>query len=174
MNSSEEDRLPKTSEYAENLALLREISFFAGLPLEPLKVLAYLCERERFGVGEYLFRQNDPEGKAFHILSGRAELQREDMGHVKALSDYMQGAFIGGLSLLADTNRLFSLRSVDETVCLTLTRERFAKTLGQFPDIVPKLLVAVVKSVSSWESQFFLDHAEICELCRSRMGVSLI
>ncbi len=174
MNSSEEDRLPRSSEYAENLALLREISFFSGLPLEPLKVLAYLCERERFGAGEYLFRQDDPEGKAFHILSGRAELLRDDMGRTKALSDYLPGAFIGGLSLLADTNRLFSLRAVGETTCLTLTRERFAKTLSQFPDIVPKLLVAVVKSVSSWESRFFLDHAEICELCRSRMGVSLI
>lgn len=174
MNSSEEGRQPRTSEYADNLALLREIPFFSGLPLEPLKVLAYLCERERFKAGEELFRQGDPEGKAFYILDGRAELLRQDNGRTQALTEYMAGAFIGGLSLLADTHRLFTLRAVIDTACLTLTRERFVKTLERFPEIVPKLLVAVVKSVSGWESRFFLDHADICELCRSRMGVSLI
>lgn len=174
MNSSEESKQPRTSEYAENLTILREIPFFSGLPLEPLKVLAYLCEREEYRAGEYLFRQDDPEGKAFHILSGRAELVREENGREQALSAYMHGAFIGGLSLLADTHRLFSLRAASDMTCLTLTRERFARTLEQFPTIVPKLLVAVVKSVTSWERRFFLDHAEICELCRSRMGVSLL
>ncbi len=174
MNSSEDDKQPRTSEYADNLAILRGIPFFSGLPLEPLKVLAYLCERERFKAGEELFRQDDPEGKAFYILDGRAELLRQDNGRTQALTEYMAGAFIGGLSLLADTHRLFTVRAVIDTTCLTLTRERFVKTLERFPEIVPKLLVAVVKSVSGWESRFFLDHAEICELCRSRMGVSLI
>jgi len=173
MNSSVEDR-PPSSEYAQNLEILREISFFSGLPLEPLKILAYLCERERFKAGEYLFHQDEAEGKAFYIITGRAELLRAEQDRDQAFSDYLAGSFIGGLSLLADTRRLFSLRAVADTACMTLTRERFAKTLEQFPEIVPKLLVAVVKSVSNWESRFFLDHAEICELCRNRMGVSLI
>lgn len=174
MNSSEGDRQPRSSEYAENLAILREIPFFSGLPLEPLKLLAYLCERERFKPGEELFRQGDPEGKAFYILGGRAELLRHDGDRTQALTDYMQGAFIGGLSLLADTHRLFTMRALNDMTCLTLTRERLAKVLERFPDIVPKLLVAVVKGVSGWENRFFAEHAEICELCRSRMGVSLL
>ena len=32
-----------SSEYQENLDILRQIDFFSGLPLEATKVFAYLC-----------------------------------------------------------------------------------------------------------------------------------
>ena len=48
MSSLDENSLSPSSEYQENLDILRQTYFFSGLPLESLKVFAYLCTREKF------------------------------------------------------------------------------------------------------------------------------
>ena len=35
--------------------------------------------------------------------------------------------------------RLFSLQASEETVCLVIPREKFAKALEQFPELMPKI-----------------------------------
>ena len=175
MNSSAENGPARPSEFAQNLDLLRQVPFFSGLPLEPLKVLAYLCTRETFRPGETLFQQGDQEGAAFFVIDGQAQLSRRDEeGGETVFSDYDAGSFLGGLSLLAESRRLFTLTAETEMHCLVLTRDKFVSTMGQFPDIVPKVLEAVVKSVRDWEKQFIIDHSDLCDLCRARIGVSMV
>ncbi|MBT8407150.1 MAG: cyclic nucleotide-binding domain-containing protein [Deltaproteobacteria bacterium] len=67
-----------TSEFQENLEILRQMDFFSALSLQALKVFAYLFTREMFKPGDYLFRQDDNDGTAFYILSGTAEVVRKD------------------------------------------------------------------------------------------------
>jgi len=57
MSSLDESSLSPSCEYQENLGILRQTYFFSGLPLESLKIFAYLCTREKFREGEFLFRQ---------------------------------------------------------------------------------------------------------------------
>ena len=51
MNSPEKNSGPTICEFQDNLNLLRQTYFFSGLPLETLKVFAYLCDREKFRSG---------------------------------------------------------------------------------------------------------------------------
>jgi CRP/FNR family transcriptional regulator, cyclic AMP receptor protein len=44
-------------EFQENLATLREIDFFSELPLDLLKVIAYLCSREKYQEGDFLINR---------------------------------------------------------------------------------------------------------------------
>lgn len=161
------------SEYQVNLETLMEIPFFAGLPLEALKLIAYLCTRETFDSGEYLFRQDEIDGNAYYILEGKASLiMDKNLGQV--LNVVQAEDFIGGLSLLGDMKRLFSLRSEEKTVCIVLTREKFQKTIDQFPYIVNKILENIVDRVYHWESKFLREHGETCHECRTGAGVSLL
>ena len=52
MNSPEKNSEHPHSEFQDNLNLLRQTYFFSGLPLETLKVFAYLCTRQKFDPGE--------------------------------------------------------------------------------------------------------------------------
>ena len=56
MSSLEKNNLAPSSEFQENLEILRQTYFFSGLPLETLKIFAYLCTREKFRQGEHIFR----------------------------------------------------------------------------------------------------------------------
>lgn len=161
-------------EFKENLSILREINFFSKLPMETLKVLAYLCTRETFKAGDYLFRQKDDDGQALYFISGKARLEHHGEKTELVLRDVETGAFLGSLALLGETPRLFSLKAVTETTCLVMSREKFNKTIEQFPDIMPRILKELIDSIHAWEERFLLGSDENCQSCMKKIGVSLV
>ena len=174
MSLSEKSEANPSSELEENLEILRQTWFFSGLPLETLKIFAYLCTREKFKPDEYIIRQHEDDGRAFYIISGKAVLERGDNSSTKEIRDCQVGEFIGGLTLLGEVRRLFSLRATEDTICLVLEREKFSKALQQFPDIMPRIFRAVAKSIDSWEERFLAGRADMCGECMVNLGVSLI
>ncbi len=171
---TEKDESGPSCEFKENLSILREISFFSEQPIDVLKVLAYLCRRETFKAGEYLFRQKDDDGQAFFIICGQARLEYEDDKKAMTIREIESGVFLGSLALLGKAPRLFSLKALTETTCLIITREKVSKVLEQFPDILPRMLKALVSSVNAWEERFLLDSDKGCENCIKRIGVSMV
>jgi len=172
--SAEKNETYQSSEFKENLEILRQIYFFSGLPLERLKVLAYICTRETFKHGDYLFRQDDDDGQAFFIISGKARLVHNDEGGERMIRDYDTGEFLGGMALLGTMRRLFSLKALTDVTCLIMTREKCGATIQQFPDLMPRIIKAVVERISAWEGQFLVSREENCSVCRQKVGVSLI
>ena len=174
MSLLEKNNSAPSSEFQENLELLRQIYFFSGLPLETLKVFAYLCSREKFKQDEYIFSQDEDDGRAFYIINGQAQLERKDNGEATRVRDYTTGEFIGGLTLLGETKRLYSLKSTTDTTCLVLSREKFSKTMEQFPSLLAKICNAVAKNIDTWEERFLSDRADQCGECLNKLGVTLI
>jgi CRP-like cAMP-binding protein len=174
MSSSEKNNLRPSCEFQDNLEILRQTYFFSGLPLETLKIFAYLCAREVFRQGEYIFHQDEDDGRAFYIIDGQARLERDDNGNKIEIRDFKTGDFLGGLTLLGETRRLFSLKSVTDTTCLVLNRGKFLKTMEQFPNLLARICNAVAKSIDTWEDRFLADRGDQCGECMGRLGVTLI
>jgi CRP/FNR family cyclic AMP-dependent transcriptional regulator len=174
MSSLEKNNLTPSCEFQENLEILRQTYFFSSLPLETLKIFAYLCTREKFRQGEHIFRQDEDDGQAFYIIEGQARLERTDNGTTTEIRDLKTGEFLGGLTLLGETRRLFSLKSVMDTTCLVLNRGKFLKTMEQFPNLLARICNAMAQSIDSWEDRFLSDHSAQCGECLSRLGVTLI
>jgi CRP-like cAMP-binding protein len=174
MSLSEGNESSNTSELDENLMIIRGIHFFAVLPLEVLKLVAYLCARENFSIGDYLFKQGDDDGQAFYIISGRARLIQAEDGSERELKDYKEGDFLGGMLLMGNMRRLFSLKASTEMACLILTREKFTKAIEQFPDIMPKIIKAVIERLSDWERRLLAEFSKSYDDCGHIVGISLI
>jgi CRP-like cAMP-binding protein len=172
--SVEKNESCQTCEFQENLKILREIYFFSGIPIESLKIFAYLCTREKFRAGDYLFTQDDDDGQAFYIITGTAELIHSRDGMDQIIRSYGPNDFTGGLTLLGNSYRLFSLRAVTDMLCLILTREKFSRAIEQFPALMPGMFQAVVESIQNWEARFLEDRSEECASCRRKIGVSLL
>jgi CRP-like cAMP-binding protein len=174
MSSLDESSLSPSCEYQENLEILRQTYFFSGLTLESLKIFAYLGTREKFREGEFLFRQGEDDGEAFCIISGSAQLERRTDEGSRPIRLYGPGDFIGGLTLLGENRRLYSLRAVQDTVGLVLGREKFAKTLDQFPGQRARIFKAVVDAINGWEEGFLESMPSECAGCTPKLGVSLL
>ena len=174
MNSSGKNDSNPASELEQNLNILRQTYFFAGIPLEALKVFAYLCTREKFKQNEYLFQQGEDDGQAFYIIEGKAVLERDVGGEIKTFRSFTGGDFMGGLTLLGEMRRLFSLKATADTTCLIIDREKFTKVLEQFQEVMPRIFKALVMGIDSWEERFLADRTEKCSDCMGHLGVSLL
>ncbi len=163
-----------SSEYQENLDMLRQIPFFTQLPLEPLKVFAYLCERETFKKGDSIYVQDEDDGRAVFIISGKAMMSRKTGDDESSIRECGKGVFLGRFSILGPMPRLFSLKAISDMTCLILSREKFTRALEQFPELVPRVLKALVERIYSWEKRFFVDHPEICDNYRQSVGISVL
>jgi len=175
MNSnSERNDTGESSEYTQNLNILRQIDFFSGLPLEVIKVFAYLCSREPFKPGDVIFQQGDDDDRAMFIISGNARLFQHTGDAETTIRDYLAGEFIGRMTLLGQIRRLFSLTATTEMVCLVLTRDKFSKALEKFPDLTPKFIEVVVTNIYRWEKLFLKTRSGDCDECLKIAGVSLV
>jgi CRP-like cAMP-binding protein len=161
------------SEYQENLEILIQLPLFAGLPIEPLKVLAYLCRRETFKPGELIFHEHEVDPNAYYVLEGKAELITETDGEAQ-FTEFGEREFIGSMSLFCDVKRLFTLKAKTKMICLILSREKFQKVLERFPEISTKMIQAILRGVHAWEERLLMEHVQACEHCRKRIGVSLV
>jgi len=171
---SEKNDAFKSSEFQENLEILRQILFFSGIPLERLKVIAYICNRETFKQGEYIFRQDEDDGQAFYILSGKTCLIYKGEEGEEDIRDYEEGEFLGGISLLGEMRRHFSLKACGDVTCLILSRDKFTSTVQQFPELMPRIIKSMVERINDWEGRFIGSREESCKLCRHKLGVSLL
>jgi len=175
MSSNLEKSNPgRSCEFQENLNILRQISIFSPLPLDSLKVFAYLCNRERFKKGDFLFKQDEDDGQAFYIISGEAVLvYKGETGGVE-FTHYGADDFVGGLTLMGKVPRLFSLKALTDISCLVMHRDKFTKAIEQFPELMPRILHALVDRIYRWEKKLLADHAETCNDCIKKIGVSLV
>lgn len=174
MNLFEEKGECNLCEFKESLDLLRQSSFLAALPLEALKLFAYLCGREIYRAGEDLVTLGEDDGKAFLIIEGTVCLMHSETLGESCLRRFEAGEFIGYLSLLGEMPRLYTLRAHVDTECLVLTRDRFFKAMRQFPDLWPRVFTGILKRIVSWEAGLLETVESLPETARRKLGVSLL
>lgn len=170
----EKEQVPRVSEFQANLEILRQLRFFSGLSLEALKLVAYLSARQNFSPGDLLFRQDDRDGTAFYIVSGEAGIIRGEEHGGTVLKTYGEGEFLGGLALVCDMRRLFTLRALTAMSCVTLTRDRFTKVLEQFPQVTAKVLQTIAETIVAWEERLLAGGGELSEVCDRMAGMTLL
>ncbi len=173
-SNSDPDKSTTLCEFQDNLSILRQVAFFSGLPLEILKVFAYLCTREGFKPGQALFKQGDDDGCGYFILSGTAELIHEKNGAEHLIKTYQEGNFIGILALLGTMPRLFSLRASEQTTCLVISRHKFSKAMERFPEIMPKLIQTIINRISLWEKQAIHACSDQLSSRDNLLGISIL
>lgn len=162
-------------EFVSNLDIVRQIEFFSGAPMEMIKLVAFTCQRHSYRTGEIIFPQDEDDGAAYYILSGKAALSLERQGRNYRIKDLDPGVFIGGLSLMVPVVKAFSLVALEDLTCIVMTRKAFTKVAEQFPDILPqyfrvfakKLVLAEKKSIQKFISS---EQEEVKDL----LGFSLV
>lgn len=156
-----------------NLDLLRQIDFFSTIPIEKLKVFAYLCTRESFAPDEEIFSQGEDDGQALRILRGQAQLIREHEGASMGIRTFGEGDFLGGLSLLSPMPRLFTLKASTDLECLVLTRDKFGRVLDQMPELTSRIFKTVVGRLRAWDEKLLIACTDGQSACQVG-GISLI
>jgi CRP/FNR family cyclic AMP-dependent transcriptional regulator len=121
---------------------LKKVPIFAKLEDKHLKQLAAIMVPRKFGAGEVVVKEGDAGAGVFVISSGKVEVVKGDGSVLNTLGP---GDFFGEMSLFEGFPRSATVRALEETECLAMTRWDFRAELSQHAEIAVAVLETVVR-----------------------------
>jgi CRP-like cAMP-binding protein len=132
----------------EKMIFLKEVPFFAELNIEELKIMGGLCEEAFFESNAVIFREGEPGGALYVVVSGRVAIERESQSHREGaeparLAVLGSHAFFGEMTLFDNSPRSADAVAVVDTLLLKLRREPVIMLARQNPEVSLSLLVGL-------------------------------
>lgn len=146
----------------EKVIFLKQVSFFQGMTIEQLKVLANVCEEEFFAADTHLFHQGEPGVTLYVIVNGRVGIEQEkrkgSFVRVNTLEAY---SYLGEVSVFDASPHTANAIAVQDTLTLRINREPLLALARQHPELSLQLINAL-------NTQLRQAYDRIAELTRSR------
>jgi len=134
--------------------ILAQVPLFSQLSRRDLKRLAKGTVSREFSKGHVIVKEGDQALAFYLILSGRAEIVK-GAGEPKprVLNTLGPGDFFGEMALLDGYLRSASVRALEDTECLLLSRWDFMAELRTSPYIAVQMLPILSRRLRELESQ---------------------
>ena len=126
----------------EKIIFLKEVPFFRGMTIDQLRVLADICDEERFEEDAYIFREGDPGGVLYVVVDGRVAIEREGKrkGSSTRLATINTYSYFGEMTLFDSGSRTASAVALRDTLTLSLRRDPLVTLARQQPDLSIELI----------------------------------
>lgn len=135
-----------------NLEFLRRVRLFQDLDDHTLNEIGNAAVEQRWEAGQEIVRQGDTGVGMFIVRSGKVEIVQDHAGHAEKVRDLGPGDVFGEMALLDEFPRSATVRAVEPTTCLGITRWHFRGILESHPQIALKLLPVLTKRLRTAES----------------------
>src|SRR5947209_127945 len=124
--------------------LLADITIFSLLDELERETLSRLLESEQYRKGDTIYAYGDPGEKIYIIRSGLAEVWIEnDEGQKLTVSEPCAGDVFGEISFLDGGPRTATACALEDTDCLTLTREHLLEFIDEHAHAAIDLLTVM-------------------------------
>ncbi|MCB9744764.1 MAG: cyclic nucleotide-binding domain-containing protein [Alphaproteobacteria bacterium] len=127
------------------LATLARIPLFAYCTERELLAIAGLTRPTRYPAGQPVFQERDLGQAMYLVVSGRLSVIKGG----KEISRLNKGAFFGEMSMLDQPRRSATVRSLEESELLVITRDAFFGLLKRDPTLAVKVLWNMLRHVSA-------------------------
>ena len=149
---------------SERVALLHTSTFFSGLDEPALTALAGQLTERVFEAGQTLFYEGDAGEACFIVVSGRVHVVKQvDATQEVVLDERGPGALIGEVALFGGQRRMATIRALERTATLELTRSRLDAVIAAHPQLTNQIIQTLHR---------YLQHlsAQVTRLERQVMG----
>lgn len=125
----------------EKIIFLKKVPFFESMTVEQLRILADVCEEQFFAEDTHIFKEGDPGGTLYMIISGRVGIEQEKRKDSFARLDTLETyAYFGETSLFDNSPRSASAIALQDTLTLRLRREPLIALARQNPNLSLELI----------------------------------
>ena len=121
--------------------LLKSVPIFSELGRGDLSRLAKLMVPRTIKAGDAVIEENDQAAGFFIVSSGKLEAERQG----KMLATYGSGDFFGEMALFEGFPRSATVRAVEDSELLAMTRWDFTAELKNRPQIALSMLPVLVR-----------------------------
>jgi CRP/FNR family cyclic AMP-dependent transcriptional regulator len=132
--------------------ILNKVPIFAGLDRKHLKRLSNLMVPRSFKAGDAIVHEKDQPAGFFVVASGKVEVVRGAAGDKpQVLATLGPGDFFGEMALFEGYPRSATVRAMEDTECLAMTRWDFRAELTSHAEIAVAVLETVVRRLRETE-----------------------
>lgn len=129
----------------ERMIFLKKVSFFQGVAVDQLKVLANICEEEIFNAGDIIFREGVRGDSLYVVVNGMVGIgifstTSEDFTE---LAVYHPNSAFGEMTLFDNSPRSAAAVAKTDVLALKLRSEPLLALMYQEPDLSIELLRAL-------------------------------
>lgn len=133
--------------------MLKNVPIFAELGRRDLERLSKLMVPRSARAGEIIIKEGDQAAGFFVISSGKVEVVRAlESGNPQVLNTLGPGDFFGEMALFEGFPRNATIRAIDDTECLAMTRWDFMAEMKNHPEIAVSMLPVLVRRLRNMEA----------------------
>ena len=131
---------------------LRRVPLFAGLAEEDLERLYQMAETVSIPAGQLVLQEGEPGDALYVVLDGELEITKRQGGQDILLAVSRAGEFLGEMSLLEQTPRSASVRTLRESRLLVISQAAFQTLLSCSPSAPLTILHTLTSRLRNNES----------------------
>lgn len=139
----------------ERMIFLKKVSFFQGVAVDQLKVLAGICEEELFQADDIIFREGD-RGDSLHVVVNGAVgigIFSKTSDNFTELAVYRANSAFGEMTLFDHSPRSASAVAKSDVLLLKLRSEPLLALMYQYPDLSIELLRSMSNNLRNANSR---------------------
>src|SRR5688572_5392240 len=137
-----------------NAESLRQIPLFAECDPAHLQVMAFASERVEFAEGADIFRAGGNGSAAYLLLSGEAEVWKNQGEERIPVALAGPGAFLGELAMIAGVAYSVNVTAKSPVIATRISRDIFMRVVGEFPDFGTRVMDALSRKLVGSVSEF--------------------
>ncbi|MEX0892267.1 MAG: cyclic nucleotide-binding domain-containing protein [Gemmatimonadota bacterium] len=139
--------------------MLDKVPLFEGLPTSDLERIAALVRGREVAEGEQLFREGDAGDRFYIVHSGAVEILKErPRGDHERLAVKRAGEAFGEMALLTDAPRSATVRALEATRLLSVSRAQFDELLGG-EGLAVRLMKGLARALRALDVRFAAREA---------------
>jgi len=126
--------------------MLKNVEIFSELGRRDLERVGKLMVPRQIRAGEVIIKEGDQAAGFFVINSGKVEVvQDADGSNPQQLATLGPGDFFGEMALFEGFPRNATVRAMDDTECLAMTRWDFTAEMKNHPEIAVGIVHVLVR-----------------------------
>lgn len=139
----------------ERMIFLKKVSFFQGVAVDQLKVLASICDEELFSASDVIFREGERGDSLYIVVNGIVSIgvYSKASEHFVELATYRANSAFGEMSLFDFSPRSASAVAKTDVLLLKLRSEPLLSLMYQEPDLSIELLRSLSENLRNANSR---------------------
>jgi CRP/FNR family cyclic AMP-dependent transcriptional regulator len=148
-SASKKSQAGSASDHEKLCAMLRGSQFFGDFPEPEIAMLAKYVQAKSVDSGATIFREGDRGGFMCLLISGAAELFKQDRSYgSKRIAQIDAGKTVGEMALVDGEPRSATCICSQPSIWLMLTREHFVRIIRESPSLSVNILLKIVMLMS--------------------------
>ena len=133
----------------DEVKLLRKIGMFASLDASRLKLLAFTSEWLTYDSGQMLFEQGEMGDAAYIIVEGEVGVFVSSDGGLMQVASRGESEIIGEIAILCGVPRTATVKALNETHVLKISKDVFGKLITDNPDTALEIIRALAERLET-------------------------